>query len=210
MGKNWWKALWAALSLMTLLGLLAGCILTTGLNAPLMEKQFRTYGRRAQVEADRLPAIAQEVTDYLAGSRDDLPTFQAHEQAHMVDVRGLFRLAMGLAALGIPALITLCLGRKRGALSVYWKTAVGFLVGITLLTIWGAADFDSLFVLFHRVAFTNNLWILNPATDLMIQLMPTEFFIDYAARIGLLYVALVVLSIFGAAWLHRRYRHDLP
>lgn len=207
MGKNWWSAAVAViLSLMTLMSILCACVLVTGLNAPLMEKQFRTWGHGAQVEKERLPAIADEVVDYLAGRRDDLPTFQAHEQAHMVDVRNLFRMAMGAAVLGVPAIIALWLGRKRGFLGVYWRTAVGFLGLITLLVVWGAMDFGSLFVLFHRVAFTNNLWILNPATDLMIQLMPTAFFIDYAARIGLLFAALAVGTLIGAAYLHRRYR----
>ena len=44
--------------------------------------------------------------------------------------------------------------------------------------------FNSLFVLFHKVAFTNDLWLLNPQTDLLIRLMPIEFFISYAAIIG--------------------------
>ncbi len=207
MGKTWWKtALYALLSLVVLLGLLCACVLVTGLNAPLMERQFRTYGHAAQVEPERLPDIADEVVDYLAGRRDDLPSFQAHEQAHMVDVRNLFRLAMGAAALGIPAIIALWLGRRKGSLGVYWRTAAGFLGVLVLLVIWGAMDFGSLFVLFHLVAFTNNLWILNPATDLMIQLMPTAFFIDYAARIGLLFAALALVSLLGAAYLHRRYR----
>jgi len=207
MGKNWWNAALAViLSLIMLLGLLCACVLATGLNAPLMEEQFCRYGYAAQVEKERLPAIAGEVVDYLAGRRADLPTFQAHEQAHMVDVRNLFRLAMGVSALGIPAMIALWLGRKKGFLGVYWKTAAGFLGVIALLVIWGAMDFGSLFVLFHRLAFTNNLWILNPATDLMIQLMPTAFFIDYAARIGLLFAALAVGTLIGAAYLHRRYR----
>ena len=206
MGKNWWiTALYALLSLLALLGMLCACVLVTGLNAPLMAQQFRTYGRAAQVDEAQLPAIADEVVDYLAGRRDDLPAFQAHEQAHMVDVRGLFWLAMGVSALGIPAIAVLWLGRRLGALGVYWKATAGFLGVIALLVIWGAADFGSLFVLFHRVAFTNNLWILNPATDLMIQLMPTAFFIDYAARIGLLFAALAVGTTIGAAYLHRRY-----
>jgi len=206
MGKNWWiTALDVLLSLAALTGLLCACVLVTGLNAPLMAQQFAAYGHAAPVEEDQLPAIADEVVDYLAGRREDLPTFQDHEQAHMVDVRGLFQLAMGASALGLLAAIALWLGRKTGSLGVYWKTAAGFLGVIALLVLWGAADFGSLFVLFHLVAFTNTLWILNPATDLMIQLMPTVFFIDYAARIGLLFAALALTTLLGAAYLHRRY-----
>ena len=45
-------------------------------------------------------------------------------------------------------------------------------------------DFNRLFILFHRIAFTNDLWLLNPRTDLLIRLMPIGFFISYAALIG--------------------------
>ena len=47
-------------------------------------------------------------------------------------------------------------------------------------------DFDGLFVTFHRIAFTNDGWLLNPRTDLLIRLMPESFFI----RLGLI----------GASW----------
>lgn len=55
---------------------------------------------------------------------------------------------------------------------------------LAALMVWGAVDFDSLFILFHRLAFTNDLWLLNPETDLLIRLMPTDFFVHYAALIG--------------------------
>ena len=45
-------------------------------------------------------------------------------------------------------------------------------------------SFDDLFFRFHEVAFTNDLWLLDPSTDLLIRLMPIEFFISYAAIIG--------------------------
>ena len=58
------------------------------------------------------------------------------------------------------------------------------LAAVTALIVLACIDFDSLFVLFHKVAFTNDLWLLNPQTDLLIRLMPIEFFISYAAIIG--------------------------
>ena len=74
--------------------------------------------------------------------------------------------------------------------------AVVSLAGVIALGVWGLADFDSLFVTFHRVAFTNDLWLMNPATDLILRLMPTGFFIRYALLIGggwLVFLALLFL-----------------
>lgn len=45
------------------------------------------------------------------------------------------------------------------------------------LGIWAVADFDGFFTAFHRIAFDNEGWLLNPRTDLLIRLMPTDFFI---------------------------------
>lgn len=39
-------------------------------------------------------------------------------------------------------------------------------------------DFNSYFVRFHEMFFTNDLWLLNPKTDRMIQLLPEVFFRD--------------------------------
>jgi integral membrane protein (TIGR01906 family) len=66
----------------------------------------------------------------------------------------------------------------------------------TVLLIWGVIDFDGLFTAFHRIAFTNDGWLLDPRTDLLIRLMPTELFIRLAARI-LLWVmgAAIVMAI---------------
>ena len=52
-----------------------------------------------------------------------------------------------------------------------------------ILIIWALADFDGLFVTFHRLAFTNDGWLLDPRTDLLIRLMPVNFFITLGTRI---------------------------
>ena len=78
------------------------------------------------------------------------------------------------------------------------RTLLCILAIVTSIIIAACIDFDSLFILFHKVAFTNDLWLLDPSTDLLIRLMPIEFFVSYAAIIGGLWllgmVALLVVS----------------
>ena len=77
------------------------------------------------------------------------------------------------------------------------RTLIAILAAVTLIIIAACIDFDSLFVLFHKVAFTNDLWLLDPRTDLLIRLMPIEFFISYAAIIGGLWLlGMVGLLVF--------------
>ena len=39
-------------------------------------------------------------------------------------------------------------------------------------------SFDRLWTRFHLVAFSNDLWMLDPARDRLIQLFPPEFWLD--------------------------------
>ena len=39
--------------------------------------------------------------------------------------------------------------------------------------------------MFHHIFFDNDLWILDPSTDLLINIVPEPFFMDTAGRIAL-------------------------
>ena len=189
------------LTLLLLLSILSVTVSAVALNPSRMADMFRRHGNAMFVQTDaRRLDIARELVDYLRFARDDMPTFQPHEQLHMADVRAIFSLVYVLAPLGIPAALGLGLMRRRGSMKCCAVTCGGFLAFAVVLGVWGAVDFDSLFVLFHRIAFTNDLWLLDPRTDLMIQLMPTSFFIEYAAVIAGFFLAaavvLLLLSLF--------------
>jgi len=76
------------------------------------------------------------------------------------------------------------------------------------LAIWAVVDFHSLFTLFHHMFFTNDLWLLNPKQDLLLQLMPTSFFIEYAARIGLYWLLGAALFNLAAILYLKRRKHQ--
>ena len=66
-------------------------------------------------------------------------------------------------------------------------------------------NFDGLFVTFHKLSFANDLWILNPNTDLLVALMPLPFFIWYAGEMlkSMLPVLGMMLLVI-IAWLKTR------
>ena len=131
--------------------------------------------------------------------------FQSHEADHMADCRNLIGLAGAVrwtagAAVLILAVSGIMLRRRK-------TFATGMLAGlcaagivITGLIIWAAVNFDGLFVTFHRAAFTNDGWLLNPRTDLLIRLMPVNFFIALAAGVTL-WVLAAMLAAGAAAWI---------
>ena len=121
--------------------------------------------------------------------------FQDHEADHMEDCRSLIRLAGSLRWIaGGAALLLISAGillRKEKR-----AFAKGMLLGLaaagviaSAAVLWAVIDFDGFFTAFHRIAFTNEGWLLNPRTDLLIRLMPTNFFIALGAKLTLRIIA---------------------
>ena len=64
-----------------------------------------------------------------------------------------------------------------------------------------AIDFNKLFRVVPRDFFNNDLWLLDPATDLLIRMLPEGFFFDMVIRIGVIFIgSLLILWGAGALW----------
>ena len=162
--------------------------------------------------------------DYLKGDRDDIKVeiqvkgtktdaFNAREASHMVDVRGLYEFAILVRYISIGILLAsivfMIAYAKTGAFThlsiAYMKTAVLFAVFIGMVGVWALADFDAFWTAFHRIAFRNDLWLLNPNTDLMINLFPSAFFSKLVFRI----IAGFVISfaaLFSVSYFYLRHK----
>ena len=151
--------------------------------------------------------VTDEMMDYLKGEREDLHVvtvmdgqerefFNEREIAHMEDVQVLFLRAMSLRRACI-FICVLCLGflfltkaPVRRVLPPSICAGTGLYFGITaILALIISGDFTKYFVIFHHIFFDNDLWILDPATDMLINIVPEGFFMDTAARIALLFGA---------------------
>ena len=181
---------------------LAAAVYGTAGDGDLLAREMR---RHAPPETTGLPeteytGVGRMTAGYLTGREETFQyvfsdaegrrfvCFQPHEAAHMADCRGLIGLAGRLRWItGTAALLLTAAGiflRRRGPF------AGGILAGLcgaaavfAGITVWALADFDGLFVTFHRLAFTNDGWLLDPRTDLLIRLMPVNFFITLGTRI---------------------------
>ena len=178
----------------------------------------REMFRHAPPETTGLPereyaGVGRMTAGYLAGQEETFQysfsdgegntylCFRSYEADHMADCRQLIRLAgtvrwiagglamilAGMAVVFRKRLKEFTKGMSRGL------TAAGAV--FSLLLIWGLLDFDGLFTTFHRIAFTNDGWLLDPRTDLLIRLMPASFFVSLGIRV-LLAVAVMMLLIF--------------
>ena len=139
---------------------------------------------------------------------EEILYFHDYEEAHMEDVRGLIRLdttvmwiALAAAALLLGAGILLR-DPRAFARGILWGLG---LLGAVLAAflIWALVDFEGLFVTFHQVAFTNDGWLLDPRTDLLIRLMPERFFMRLGIR-GLARALAMPIALAAAAGLLKR------
>ena len=90
--------------------------------------------------------------------------------------------------------------------SVCWGTGLFFAM-LCVLGLVISTDFTKYFVIFHHIFFNNDLWLLDPATDLLINIVPEPFFVDTASYIALVF-GISVAVIFGVSrwWLRREKR----
>lgn len=192
------------------------------------EKEYEKYNVLADVpmEMEDLLDVTTQMMAYLRGDRPDLhvPTivdgqprefFNDREIAHMEDVRGLFLAAIAIrrgcigAILAALALLVLLkadvkrvLPRMLCAGTVLFFAVLAVLAGII------ASDFSKYFVIFHEIFFNNDLWLLDPTTDLLINIVPEPFFMDTAARIGITFgvCVAVVFALCAAVIMHQKKR----
>lgn len=188
-------------------------------NPGYFQKEYTKYNVLQTLPAmtmDDLLDVTDEMMDYLKGDREDLHVtttmggqerefFNEREIAHMEDVRGLFLDAMFLRRACVVT-AAVCLGlllalkaRLSRVLPSSLCIGTGLFFGIlAVLALIISTDFSKYFIVFHHIFFSNDLWILDPATDMLINIVPEGFFFDTAARIAGLY-GLLTAALFGVS-----------
>lgn len=146
------------------------------------------------------------------------PTLAMSEtgKIHFEEVKVIFvlfqKMALVTGVLGLAAVLwqRRC-DRRRGAegdrCRGRWLKLAGVLT-IVLPAILAAAmaiNWDKAFVLFHKIAFDNDYWIFDAATDPVITILPDTFFFHCAAMIVAMVVAGSVLCLCLYARLSRKH-----
>lgn len=116
----------------------------------------------------------------------EIALFSEDETLHMEDVKGLMRtifraneVALGFVLAYVAATV-LWAGERSGrrlAKEALAAVGVGALVGVAV-GIVALVGFDSAWEQLHEVIFPNDLWLLDPRTDRLIQMFPEAFWAE--------------------------------
>ena len=179
------------------------------------EKEYAKYDvlEDLEMEMKDVMCVTEEMMAYLRGNRADLVVdtivageerefFNEREKAHMVDVKNLFigglwirRIAILLFALAVVAMIKTKADWKR-LLPKSFLIGLGAFAGVTAgVGLLFLSDFYKYFLMFHEVFFDNDLWLLDPRTDLLIRMLPEGFFLDMVVRIGIIFLLLLLVGV---------------
>ncbi len=165
------------------------------------------------LEAGELSLVIQDVLEYLKDDREVLDTGITNEEGlirsafgerailHMVDVKRLFVRGRLIRTSSLVLFISLVAyimiqdkGWQKKLSRALLRTSGTSLLLIFLLYILMQLDFYQYFTYFHLIFFNNDLWILDPNSELLIQMLPEGLFFDTAVRIALTYIAANLLT----------------
>jgi integral membrane protein (TIGR01906 family) len=127
------------------------------------------------------------------------PVLNEREQAHMADVRTVFRGLWVLAAISVVILVAATRRADRvGTWRAVRRGALGLTVAVIVLGVVGAVAFDQLFELFHRIFFPAGSYLFDPATDRLVQLFPFQFWDETSTVVGAVIIAVALVVAFVA------------
>lgn len=169
---------------------------------------FEKYNISSETGMDQenLQIVMKDILAYLRDQKDELDTravvrgeerevFGQRERLHMVDVKELFVIGRYIRNISLLLVIILMvlvimkdkLWRVRLPKALIYTSIFNISILAIFLTLL-YFDFNKYFTYFHLIFFNNDLWILDPQTEILIQMVPEEFFFDTAVRIIRLFV----------------------
>ena len=208
------KAAAVIAGLLFALGLLITCIDTVCFFKPLYSYEYKTNDTAAglRMSDEDLMNATDTLLDYLKDTRDDIvveatvngierEVFDERETLHMIDVKNLYQSALTVRNLciGVSAFILVLLwftARNSYARTVWRGYRSGMLCMAVLIlgiVIWAALDFTNFWIQFHYLFFDNDLFFLDPAVSIMINMFPESFFTHVVFGIIILFVVLALI-----------------
>lgn len=176
------------------------------------------------ISKDDLKELTKFTLDYLNDPKASLDkkmnikgeyreVFTDDEKAHMVDVRRLNLASINVLIISFFVMsicIIICLFNRiriSDLRFIYRKVFIKFITVFSIIGIWVLIDFDSFWTLFHKIFFAgNDLWLLDLRKDILIMIVPPEFFGDLVTRILITFIFVIICLLFVLRLLDKKKR----
>ena len=156
---------------------------------------------------DELIENTNNLLEYLTNKAELNTTwFSEKDILHMKDVKTLYNVSFNLMILFIIifilSTILIALVYKNYTIfyitKIFNKTLLAFILLIIVLAGIISYNFNSFWIKFHQLLFSNDLWLLSPDESNLIKMVPENFFISLITTIILhiliLFVSLLVVN----------------
>ena len=154
--------------------------------------------------SDELINNTSNLLDYLNGKAElNTSWFSEKDILHMKDVKILYSVSfytmIFFIAIFIISTILIIFLYKNCTMSyitrTFNKTLLAFIVLIIVLASIISYNFNSFWIRFHQLLFSNDLWLLSPDESNLIKMVPEEFFISLITTI-ILHILILFVSLF--------------
>jgi integral membrane protein (TIGR01906 family) len=194
----------------------------------LYHYSFAKYDAEAAtgISRSQLDAAADRLVRYFNNDEETIrilvqqdsrrvPLFNERETSHLTDVKNLFRTVFRVQEASLAFALVFVVAVFIWAADASLRVLARILLRASLLTlgllalfaVLALVGFDELFLRFHLVAFTNDLWKLDPGTDHLIQMFPRDFWFDATMLMaGLTALEAALLASLSAIYLGVRLR----
>ena len=214
------------LSICLIGGIFWGCMESVALDEGYYAQEYERLHRMeaSGLSREDIDRATQTLLQYVRAEREDIDlqaevfgrqteVFSEREKTHMADVRQLYtagsvvRTLLWVTAAACLLMLLLVSRRSAGRLfsRAFLLTLLGVGTVVALLGVTAAMDFERFWSTFHQTFFSNDLWLLDPATDVMIRMFPSSFFLGmiqavlmrFGTVLGILGIAAVAVLTFG-------------
>lgn len=153
---------------------------------------------------DELINNTTNLLEYLTNKAELNTTwFSEKDILHMKDVRTLYNVSFNLMIffiiIFILSTILIALVYKNYTMfyitKTFNKTLLAFIILIIVLAGIISYNFNSFWIKFHQLLFSNDLWLLSPDESNLIKMVPEQFFISLITTI-ILHILILFISLF--------------
>ena len=144
---------------------------------------------RTSLEIEEIREINTQIKNYFFDETEflEVSIFNEKEIYHMKDVKDIINnlfLYGKLSSVVFVIIALICVKKYKVRIySVFKASSIVYSAVLLALAIGFLISFNKLFIIFHEIAFSNDLWKLNINEDYLLMMYPENFFRDIALLI---------------------------